>query len=91
MVGTVIAWIVVGGIAGWLANVAVRGVGFGVVGDILVGIIGGIIGGIVVSALGGPGVTGLNFWSIVVAFAGAVILLVLMRLIGVSPRDTTHV
>jgi uncharacterized membrane protein YeaQ/YmgE (transglycosylase-associated protein family) len=79
MVGTVIAWIIVGAIGGWLASLVVRGSGLGLIGDIIVGIIGGIIGGLIVSALGGSGVTGINIWSIVVAFIGAVVLLLLVR------------
>lgn len=80
MLGSIIAWIVVGAIAGWLASLVVRGTGLGLVGDIIVGIIGGIIGGIIVSALGGNGVTGINIWSIIVAFIGAVVLLLIVRL-----------
>ena len=79
MVGTVIAWIIVGAIGGWLASLVVRGSGLGLIGDIIVGIIGGIIGGLIVSALGGTGVTGINIWSIVVAFIGAIVLLLLVR------------
>ena len=80
MLGAIIVWIIVGAIAGWLASLVVRGSGLGLGGDIVVGIIGGIIGGFIVSALGGPGVTGLNIWSIIVAFIGAVVLLLLVRL-----------
>ncbi len=79
MVGTFIVWIIVGAIGGWLASLVVHGSGLGLGGDIVVGIIGGIIGGLIVSALGGTGVSGLNIWSIVVAFIGAVILLLLVR------------
>ena len=80
MLGAIITWIVVGAIAGWLASLVVRGSGLGLGGDIIVGIIGGIIGGIVLSLVGGSGVTGFNLWSILVAFIGAVILLLLIRL-----------
>jgi uncharacterized membrane protein YeaQ/YmgE (transglycosylase-associated protein family) len=52
----------------------------GCVGDILVGVVGGIIGGLLFSLLGGTGITGLNLWSIFVAFVGAVILLFIIRL-----------
>jgi uncharacterized membrane protein YeaQ/YmgE (transglycosylase-associated protein family) len=80
MLGAIITWIVIGAIAGWLASLVVRGTGLGLVGDIIVGIIGGIIGGIIVSVLGGNGVTGINIWSIIVAFIGAVVLLLIVRL-----------
>ena len=86
MVGTVIAWIIVGAIGGWLASLVVRGSGLGLLGDIIVGIIGGVIGGLIVSAFGGSGVSGLNIWSIIVAFIGAVILLLLVRAFSGSRR-----
>jgi uncharacterized membrane protein YeaQ/YmgE (transglycosylase-associated protein family) len=45
--------------------------------DILLGIVGGIVGGVVFRALGGHGVTGFNLWSILVAFIGGIVVLVL--------------
>lgn len=82
MLGAIIAWIIVGAIAGWLASLVVRGTGLGLVGDIIVGIIGGLLGGFLLSVLlpGSYGVTGINLGSIVVAFIGAVVLLLLVRL-----------
>lgn len=82
MLGAIIAWIVVGAIAGWLASLVVRGTGLGLAGDIIVGIIGGLIGGFLLSLLlpGSYGVSGINLGSIVVAFIGAVVLLLLVRL-----------
>src|SRR6185312_1902536 len=75
-----LAWIIVGGVAGWLASLVVDGGGFGVLGDIIVGIVGAILGGLVLSLLlpGSFGFTGFNLGSLVVAFIGAVILLVLL-------------
>lgn len=85
----IIAWIIVGGIAGWLASLVVRGTGLGIVGDIIVGIVGGLIGGFLLSLLlpGQFSVTGLNLGSIIVAFIGAVVLLLLVRLF--TGRRTT--
>jgi uncharacterized membrane protein YeaQ/YmgE (transglycosylase-associated protein family) len=60
MLEALVFWIIVGGIAGWLASVVVRGGGYGVIGDIIVGIVGAIIGGFLMSMLGGAGVTGFN-------------------------------
>lgn len=81
MIGTIIAWIIIGGIAGWLASLVVQGSGMGVGIDIVVGIVGGLIGGFILGALGlGGGFTGFNFVSLVTAFVGAVILLFLVRL-----------
>ena len=78
----ILAWIIVGGIAGWLASLVVRGSGLGVIGDIIVGIIGAFIGGFVISLLlpGTFAFTGFNFGSLVIAFIGAVILLFIARL-----------
>jgi uncharacterized membrane protein YeaQ/YmgE (transglycosylase-associated protein family) len=71
-----ISWIVVGLVGGYLASRVINKTGEGLIRDIILGIIGGIIGGIIFRALGGHGVTGLNLWSILVAFVGAVVLLV---------------
>ncbi len=81
MLGSIIAWIVVGAIAGWLASV-VMGTrrGQSLLEDIVVGIVGGLIGGFVLDLLDiGGEVSGINIASIVVAFIGAVILLVILR------------
>ncbi|HEV2456978.1 MAG TPA: GlsB/YeaQ/YmgE family stress response membrane protein [Ktedonobacterales bacterium] len=76
----ILGWIVLGGLAGWLASRLVRGTGLGLLGDILVGIVGGVIGGLIIGALGGTGVTGFNLWSFVVALLGAILLLFIVRL-----------
>jgi uncharacterized membrane protein YeaQ/YmgE (transglycosylase-associated protein family) len=76
----VLWFLLVGAIAGWLAGVLVRGGGFGLFGDLLVGIIGALIGGFFFSGL--AGVAGGGFLgSILVATLGAVILLVILRVI----------
>ena len=75
-----IGWIIIGGIAGWLAGLVMRGSGFGILGDIIVGIIGGVIGGIILGLLV---TTTVGFWgSLVTAFIGACILLFIVRLIS---------
>ncbi len=79
----ILSWIVVGLIAGWLAGLIVKGGGFGCVGDIIVGVIGGLLGGWIASYffhMGDP-MSGINLSSILVAFAGAVILVILLRLL----------
>jgi uncharacterized membrane protein YeaQ/YmgE (transglycosylase-associated protein family) len=89
MLGAIIVWIVVGAIAGWLASLVVHGTGLGLLGDIIVGIIGGFLGGLILSLLlpGSYGVSGFNLGSIVVAFIGAVILLLIVK--AFSGRRTT--
>ena len=81
--GGLIAWLVVGLIAGWLAGQFMKGGGYGLVGDIIVGIIGAFIGGFLSSLLGLSGSTGL-IGSIVVAFIGAVVLIAILRAVGGS-------
>ena len=79
----IIAWIVVGLIAGILAKWVMPGPDpGGIITTILIGIIGALVGGFVInSLLGGPGVSGVNLTSILVAPLGAIILLVIYRLI----------
>ena len=83
-----IAWIIVGAIAGWLASIVMStNRSQGLLTDIIVGILGGFIGGFVLNALNvGEAVTGLNLGSIIVAFIGAVILLALLRMIRGTAR-----
>ena len=82
MLTALIIMLIVGGIAGWLAGLVVEGTGFGLVGDIVVGILGALITGFLLPEVGlslaiGGGVLG----SIIAAFIGAVILLVVVKLI----------
>lgn len=77
---TLLLWIVVGLVAGWLASAVVGG-GFGVVGDIVVGIVGAFLGGFIFRGLHiGTPFHGLAS-TIFVAFIGAVVLLLIIRLI----------
>jgi uncharacterized membrane protein YeaQ/YmgE (transglycosylase-associated protein family) len=79
--------IFVGLIGGWLASAVVGGIGYGLVGDIVVGMIGAFIGGWLFHqlAIGAPG--GM-LGSIVVAFVGAVVLLIVLRaLMGARGRQ----
>jgi uncharacterized membrane protein YeaQ/YmgE (transglycosylase-associated protein family) len=78
----IIAWLVLGAIAGWLAGLLVDGRGFGLLGDIVVGIVGAFIGGFVGSALLGWDITGFNVSSLILAVVGAVILLVILKAVA---------
>ena len=74
-----IAWIVIGVVAGWLAGMLVKGGGFGLIGDLIVGVIGAVIGGWLAGRLHihiGSGIIS----SIITAVVGAVLLLVVLRL-----------
>jgi len=74
-----IVWIVIGGIAGAIADQLVQGNRLGCLGNIIVGIIGGLIGGIILSAFG-ISVSGI-FWTFVTALVGAIILLLIVHVI----------
>lgn len=76
----IIAWLIIGAIAGWLAGVLVKGGGFGVLVDIIVGIVGAFIGGWLAGVLR-IGVGGGMIASIIVATLGAIVLLVILRLV----------
>jgi uncharacterized membrane protein YeaQ/YmgE (transglycosylase-associated protein family) len=79
-VTALLIWIIVGAIAGLLADAVVKGIGVGLVGAILIGIVGGLLGGWLFSLLGvgvGLGIIG----DIIVSFVGAVILLLIIRAI----------
>ena len=80
----ILAWIVVGLIAGWLASQVMRGGGYGLIGDIIVGIVGAVIGGfLAANLLNMPNaVNGINVTSILVAFIGALILIAILRMVS---------
>ncbi len=73
----IIAWIIVGLIAGFLASKVVNRSGEGFMRDVLLGIVGAFVGGWIFTAIGRNGVTGFNLYSILVAFVGGVVVLVL--------------
>jgi uncharacterized membrane protein YeaQ/YmgE (transglycosylase-associated protein family) len=78
--GSLIAWVVLGLLAGWLAGKLTRGHGFGCIGNVAIGLVGAVIGGFIFSALGINGLAG--FWGgLLIAIIGAAALLVLINLI----------
>lgn len=79
-VQTILIWIIVGGIAGWLAGLIVRGFGFGILGNIVIGILGAIVGSWLLGMMGVVFTTGiLN--AILTALIGAVVLLLIIRVL----------
>jgi uncharacterized membrane protein YeaQ/YmgE (transglycosylase-associated protein family) len=86
---SILAWMVLGLIAGFVASKLVNKTGEGVVMDVALGIVGALAGGWLFNQFGQPGVTGLNIWSLLVAVAGAVVLLLLYH--AVTGRRTRHV
>jgi uncharacterized membrane protein YeaQ/YmgE (transglycosylase-associated protein family) len=81
-----LAWIVLGGVAGWLAGMLMHS-RLGIIGDIIVGIIGALLGGWLFNQFGMPGVTGFNVYTLVVAVIGAVVLLFLVGLVSRRGRS----
>lgn len=84
--GSIVWWLIVGLVAGFLASAVMRGGSFGIIGDLIAGIIGAFIGGWLFSLLGisaGGGIVS----SIIVAFIGACILIAILRLFS---RRTTY-
>lgn len=79
-----VGWIVLGGLAGWLASLLLdeqRGCLINVV----VGVVGGVLGGLIFNQLGSRGVTGFNLWSLAVAILGSLVLLAVVRLLRGKP------
>lgn len=73
-------FIVLGGIAGWLASIIMHtNARQGVLLNIVVGVIGAFLGGLLFNLFGARGVTGFNLWSLVVSLVGAVVLLAIVR------------
>jgi uncharacterized membrane protein YeaQ/YmgE (transglycosylase-associated protein family) len=77
----ILAWIIVGLIAGWLASLVMGGSRYGVVGDIILGIVGAIVGGFLAGALFGvpDPISGIDISTIIVAFLGAVVVIAIVR------------
>jgi uncharacterized membrane protein YeaQ/YmgE (transglycosylase-associated protein family) len=84
----IILWIIVGAIAGWVAQLLVGG-GFGLIGTIVLGIIGAVVGGFIGQALniGGTSNNPFNIVNLILAIVGAIVVLLIAR--AVSGRRTT--
>ena len=72
---SIISWIILGLIAGFIGSKIVNKLGEGMLVDIALGIVGAIVGGIIFSFFGATGITGLNIWSMIVAIVGSVVVL----------------
>ncbi|MDB5362950.1 MAG: GlsB/YeaQ/YmgE family stress response rane protein [Rhodospirillales bacterium] len=74
---SIIGWIVLGLISGFIASKIVNKSGEGAVLDIILGIVGAIVGGVLFNQFGAAGVTGFNLYSMVVAVIGAIVVLII--------------
>ncbi len=77
----ILSWIIVGGIAGWIAGMIMKKKG-SLVKNIITGIVGALIGGFVMNLFGIDGVTGFNLWSFIVATLGSIILIALINFLS---------
>jgi len=76
----IIAWIIFGAIAGWIASMIMKtDAEQGAIANIVVGILGAVVGGFLMQVIGGSGVTGFNLKSFLVAIVGAVVLLAIFK------------
>jgi uncharacterized membrane protein YeaQ/YmgE (transglycosylase-associated protein family) len=79
---SILGWIIIGGVAGWLASLIMNtGASQGIIGNIVVGIIGAFIGGFLFSLIGGGGLGGFSLYSLLVATIGAVALLWIVKMV----------
>lgn len=78
---SILGWIVLGLISGFIASKVVNKTGEGVILDIVLGIVGAVVGGWLFAAMGSAGVTGFNLYSMFVAVVGAIVVLVLYHLV----------
>lgn len=79
----IILWLIVGGLAGWIASMVMgTNRSQGVVADVILGILGAFVGGLLMNVLGFSGATGFNVYSLVVATVGAIVLIALRRAIA---------
>ncbi len=85
---SIVAWIVLGLISGFLASKVVNKSGEGVFLDVILGVVGAVVGGFLFTTLGASGMTGFNIWSMFVAFVGAVVVLVIKH--AVMGRGRLH-
>lgn len=83
---SIVAWLVLGLIAGYIASKIVNRTGEGLVLDIVLGIVGALVGGFIFGILGGVGITGFNLWSLFVAVAGAIVVLIVYHALFRSRR-----
>ena len=74
---SILAWILLGLVAGFIGSKIVNKTGEGLIMDIVLGVIGAVVGGFLFNMFGAAGVTGLNIYSLIVAVIGAVVVLVL--------------
>lgn len=87
---SILGWVVLGALAGWIASIIMkRNSRMGAFANIIVGIAGAFIGGFLFNILGGTGITGFNFWSLVVSVVGAIVLLWIINMFSRKKSGTS--
>jgi uncharacterized membrane protein YeaQ/YmgE (transglycosylase-associated protein family) len=84
---SIIAWILLGLVSGFVASKLVNNTGEGIVLDVILGIVGAFVGGLLFNLIGDYGVTGFNLWSIFVSVVGAVLVLAVYHAISRRPHS----
>ena len=82
---SIIVWIIIGGLAGWIANMIMKTDG-SLIKNIVTGIVGALVGGFVTRDLVSEGFTGFNLWSFLVALVGSIILIAVINLLTGGKR-----
>jgi len=85
---SILAWLILGLIAGFISSQLVNKSGEGIVLDIVLGIVGAIVGGFLFSLVGAAPVTGFNIYSLIVAVVGAVVVLGIYHAVSGRTRGT---
>jgi uncharacterized membrane protein YeaQ/YmgE (transglycosylase-associated protein family) len=85
---SIVAWILLGLIAGFVASKVVNGSGRGLWVDMVLGVVGAMVGGALFHFAGQTGVTGFNLWSLFVSVIGAIVVLVVFHAVSTRPRPT---
>ena len=78
---SIIAWLILGLLAGFIGSKIVNRNGTGLILDILLGVVGAVVGGLLFSLLGAQGITGFNLYSLLVAIFGSVVVLLAYHLL----------
>jgi len=85
---TILVWLILGLVAGWVASMLMGSWSYGLVGYIVVGVLGAVVGGWLGTTFLGLDVTGLNLTSFVVAVAGSIIVIAVVRALAPGRRST---
>jgi uncharacterized membrane protein YeaQ/YmgE (transglycosylase-associated protein family) len=84
---SIVLWIILGLVAGLIASYLTKSSEHSVISDIILGIFGAFLGGVIMNLIGAQGITGLNWYSLLIAVIGAIILIAIGRAINPNAQD----